>query len=143
MLLTGSDPQSARLRRVREALAEGFAEPQSLGRAAQHAGWSPFHFQRLFSRAFGESPHRFLTRRRIEEARRLLARTDLPVTDVCLAVGYESLGTFSRRFRAHVGHSPTAYRSLLRRSFPRPDATPYSFVPSCFLAHYTRPARHS
>ena len=128
------------LRRAREALAEGFAERQMLSDAAQHARLSPFHFQRLFSRSFGESPHQFVSRRRIEEARRLLARTDLPVTEICLAVGYESLGTFSYRFRDRVGYSPSQYRNRLRRSFPVPEVAPYSFIPACFLRHYGQPA---
>ena len=132
--------RQAGLRRAREALAEGIAERQALSDVARRAGLSPFHFQRLFSRSFGESPHEFLSRRRIEEARRLLAQTDLPVTEVCFAVGYESLGSFSHRFRERVGYSPSAYRRRLRRSFPVPQVAPYSFIPTCFLRHYGQPA---
>ncbi len=133
--------RSLALRSAREALAGGLSERQILSDTARRAGFSPFHFQRMFSRSFGESPHQFVSRRRIEEARRLLAQTDLPVTEVCLVVGYESLGTFSARFRARVGYSPSAYRRRVRRAFPVPEAAPYSFIPSCFLRHYgERPA---
>jgi len=64
----------------------------------------------MFVRAFGETPHDFLTRRRIDRAKQLLARDECPVTEVCLAVGYESLGSFSSLFRSVVGRSPSEYR---------------------------------
>ena len=65
---------------------------------------------RLFKQAFGRTPHQFLTHRRIERAKHLLARTERPVTEICLDVGFESLGSFSHLFRRETGASPTAYR---------------------------------
>ncbi len=129
-----------RLRRARESIVASLEQPQRLTSMAAPAEMSPFHFQRTFARAFGETPLEFLTRRRMEEARRLLARTDTPVTDVCLAVGYDSLGTFSARFRERTGQSPTAYRQAVRRVFIVPTLAPYSYVPACFLAFYGVPA---
>jgi AraC family transcriptional regulator len=78
--------------------------------AARAACLSPFHFHRAFTQAFGVTPHQTLTRHRLERAATLLA-TGQPVTDVCLAVGFESLGSFSSLFRRHYGVSPRAYRS--------------------------------
>jgi AraC-like DNA-binding protein len=87
----------------------------------------------MFVRAFGETPHEFLTRLRIDRAKQMLARDECPVTEVCLAVGYESLGSFSSRFRGLVGRSPSEYRQGLRRVFAVPRFAPYRFVPNCFL----------
>lgn len=128
-----------RLRRARDAMAATLEERHRLATIAAPAGMSPFHFQREFVRAFGETPLEFLTRRRMEEARRLLARTDTPVTEVCLAVGYDSLGTFSARFHERTGYSPSAYRRTVRRVFVVPRLAPYAYVPACFLAFYGVP----
>ncbi|HEU0035045.1 MAG TPA: helix-turn-helix transcriptional regulator [Kofleriaceae bacterium] len=76
---------------------------------ARTAAISPYHFIRRFHAVFGETPHQFRTRRRLERAKQLLG-DGVPVTEVCLAVGFTSLGTFSDLFRRRIGHSPTAYR---------------------------------
>ncbi len=128
-----------RLRRARDRIGTGFAQPLPLESMAGPAEMSPFHFHRAFTRTFGETPLAFLTRRRMEEARRLLARTTLPVTEVCFEVGYESLGTFSSRFRERTGLSPSAYRRSLQRVFIVPELAPYTFVPACYLAFYGVP----
>jgi AraC-like DNA-binding protein len=72
---------------------------------------SPAHFSRTFRAVFGETPHRYLQRRRVERSMFLLRETDRSITDICLDVGFSSLGTFSRTFREVVGETPTAYRS--------------------------------
>jgi AraC-like DNA-binding protein len=125
-----------RLCRSREYLAAGLDRPLRLADAAREACLSPFHYHRLFAQTFGETPHEFLTRRRIERARRLLARDALPVTEVCGAVGYESLGSFSTLFRTMVGYSPSMYRRGLRRIFPVPSLAVERFVPNCYLLHF-------
>lgn len=122
-----------RLDRSRDYLAARFELPVSLREAAAEACLSPFHYHRLFARAFGETPHAFLTRRRLQEARRLLIAGDLPVTEVCLAVGYTSLGTFSARFHREAGCSPSAYRCEARRFFHLRPLHPPRFVPTCFV----------
>lgn len=122
-----------RLVRSRDYLAAGFGEPLRLHDAAREACLSPYHYQRMFRRTFGESPHEFLTRLRMDEAKRLLARDQLAVTDVCFAVGYESLGSFSTRFRSLVGQSPSEYQRSLRRVFPVPGLAVHRLVPACFL----------
>jgi AraC-like DNA-binding protein len=123
----------ARLYRSREFLAGSFDRRLSLSEAARQACLSPFHYHRMFVRAFGETPHEFLTRVRIDRAKQLLAREQCPVTEVCLAVGYESLGSFSSLFRSAVGRSPSEYRQSLRRIFPAPYVAPHRFIPACFL----------
>lgn len=125
-----------RLYRSREFLAGSFDRRLRLSEAARQACLSPFHYHRMFVRAFGETPHDFLTRRRIDRAKQLLARDECPVTDVCLAVGYESVGSFSSLFRSVVGRSPSEYRQSLRRIFPAPYLAPHHFIPACFLLSF-------
>ena len=122
-----------RLCRARDFLAAHTREPVPLAAAAQAACLSPFHFQRLFSRAFGESPHRFLSRRRLELAKRLLAVDNLSVTEVCFETGYSSLGSFSAKFHAAVGRSPSAWRREVRCLVGYDAAWRIAFVPACFL----------
>jgi len=125
-----------RLYRSREFLAESLDRRVRLSDAALAACLSPYHYHRMFVRAFGETPHDFLTRRRIDRAKQLLARDECPVTEICLAVGYESLGSFSTLFRSVAGRSPTEYRQSLRRVFPVPQLPPYRFIPAFFLLSF-------
>ena len=90
----------------------------------------PAHFSRQFRATFGETPHRYLQRRRVERAMFLLRATDRSVTDICLDVGFSSLGTFSRSFHDIVGEAPTAYR----------ERGPIVAVPTCFAMAWTRPS---
>jgi AraC-like DNA-binding protein len=106
-----------------------YAEPLDVRTVAAVAHVSPAHFSRSFRAVFGETPHRYLQRRRVERSMFLLRETDRSVTDICLAVGFSSLGTFSRTFAGIVGESPTAHR----RRGPLPD------VPTCFRMRWTRP----
>jgi AraC-like DNA-binding protein len=122
-----------RLCRSRDFLAEGLDQPLRLADAAREAGISQFHYHRVFARVFGETPHGFLTRLRMDRAKRLLARDRLPVTEVCFAVGYESLGSFSTRFRTVVGRSPMEFQREIRRIFPVPRMPIHRFVPNCYL----------
>ena len=87
-----------------------YAEPLDVNAVAAVAHISPAHFSRCFRSVYGETPHRYLQRRRVERSMFLLRETDRSVTDVCFAVGFTSLGTFSRTFRAIVGETPSAYR---------------------------------
>jgi AraC-like DNA-binding protein len=87
-----------------------YAEPLDVRAVAAVAHISPAHFSRCFRSVFGETPHRYLQRRRVERSMFLLRETNRTITDVCFAVGFTSLGTFSRTFRAIVGETPSAYR---------------------------------
>ncbi len=99
-----------RLLRARDAMDRAYAEPLDVRSVAAVAHVSEAHFIRSFRAVFGETPHRYLQRRRVERSMFLLRETDRSITDVCLDVGFTSLGTFSRMFREIVGETPTAYR---------------------------------
>jgi AraC-like DNA-binding protein len=100
-----------RLLRARDAIDRAYAQPLDVPAIAAVAHISPAHFSRCFRDVFGETPHRYLQRRRVERSMFLLRETGRTVTEVCFAVGFSSLGTFSRTFREIVGESPSAYRS--------------------------------
>jgi len=87
-----------------------YAEPLDVAAVASVAHCSEAHFSRSFRAAFGETPHRYLQRRRVERSMFLLRETDRSITDICFDVGFMSLGTFSRTFREIIGQSPSAYR---------------------------------
>ncbi len=124
----------ARLRRVRDRIDREYARPLDVEALARGAHMSAGHLSREFRLAYGESPYGYLMTRRIERAMALLRRGDLNVTEVCFAVGYASLGTFSTRFTELVGMSPGAYR----RHAPRATAG----MPSCVARQVTRPVRN-
>jgi transcriptional regulator GlxA family with amidase domain len=107
-----------------------YAQPLDIPSLARIAYVSEAHFIRTFRATFGETPHRYLQRRRVERSMFLLRETDRSVTDICLDVGFTSLGTFSRTFREILGESPTDYRQ-------RADI---KAVPTCFGMAWTRPS---
>src|SRR5678815_1734045 len=99
-----------RLLRARDAMDRAYAEPLNVRAVAAVANLSEAHFSRSFRATFGETPHRYLQRRRVERSMFLLRETDRSITDICLDVGFSSLGTFSRTFREIVGETPSGYR---------------------------------
>jgi len=105
----------ARVLRGRAVLEDRLTEVFDLDEAAAEACLSPHHFHRTFSAAFSEAPYSYVTRRRMDRARRLLAETEVPVVDICAAVGYGSLPSFTSRFHRVVGVPPAAYRAQLRK----------------------------
>ena len=125
-----------RLCRSRDFLAAGIEQRVRLADGAREACLSSYHYHRLFARAFGETPHEFVTRLRIDRAKMLLARERLPVTEVCLAVGFESLGSFSTRFHTLVGRPPSVYQREVRKLFPVPGLAIYRMAPNCFLSFW-------
>ena len=116
--------------RARDAMDRDYAEPLDIPRLAKIAYVSEAHFIRVFRATFGETPHRYLQRRRVERAMFLLRETDRSVTEICLDVGFTSLGTFSRTFRKVMEMSPSEYRAR---------AVPLG-APDCFVAGWTRPS---
>jgi AraC-like DNA-binding protein len=124
------EESNRRMLRARDAMDRAYARPLDVPALAQIAHLSEAHFIRTFRATFGETPHRYLQRRRVERSMSLLRETDRSVTEICFAVGFGSLGTFSRTFREIVGESPTAYR---RRGVR------YA-VPTCFTMAWTRPS---
>ena len=114
------------LRRVKDRIDRHYAEPLDLDALAVEAHVSKYHFVRTFAATYGETPMRYLTRRRIERAQDLLRSANLTVTEVCMLVGFSSLGSFSARFRDLVGESPSQYRARwAERGGPH--------IPGCFL----------
>ncbi|MDT5040534.1 MAG: hypothetical protein QOE51_1519 [Actinoplanes sp.] len=99
-----------RLLRARDAIDRAYAQPLDVPAIAAVAHLSPAHFSRCFRAVFGETPHRYLQRRRVERSMFLLRETGRSVTEVCFDVGFASLGTFSRTFRVIVGQTPSGYR---------------------------------
>src|ERR687883_339963 len=99
-----------RMLRARDAMDRTYAQPLDIPALARVAVVSEAHFIRTFKDTFGETPHRYLQRRRVERSMFLLRETDRSVTDICLDVGFTSLGTFSRTFRDIVGETPSDYR---------------------------------
>ncbi|MDO8121258.1 helix-turn-helix transcriptional regulator [Isoptericola sp. b490] len=124
----------ARLRRVRDRIDRDYARPLDVEALARGVHLSAGHLSREFKRAYGESPYSYLMTRRIERAMALLRRGDLSVTEVCFAVGCQSLGTFSTRFSELVGMPPSVCR---RRAS---DAT--AGLPTCVTKQVTRPVRN-
>src|SRR3954471_5192617 len=105
------EERNRRLLRARDAMDRAYPQPLDIPALARIAHVSEAHFIRTFRATFGETPHRYLQRRRVERSMFLLRETDRPVTDICLDVGFTSLGTFSRTFRDIVGETPSGYRA--------------------------------
>lgn len=124
----------ARLRRVRDRIDREYAQPLNVEALAEGVHMSAGHLSREFRRAYGESPYSYLMTRRIERAMTLLRRGDLSVTDICFAVGYGSLGTFSSRFTELVGMAPSAYRNRVEHGT--------AGIPPCLAKQVTRPVRN-
>ena len=124
------EDSNLRLLRARDAMDRLYPAALDVTALARIAHTSPRHFTRTFRETFGETPHRYLQRRRIERAMFLLRTTDREVTDVCFAVGFASLGSFSRTFRRVVGEPPSGFRRSSDSSL---------LVPSCFAMAWGRP----
>ena len=126
-----TEETNRRMLRARDAMDRDYAKPLDIEALAKIAYVSEAHFIRTFRATFGETPHRYLQRRRIERAMFLLRETDASVSDICLDVGFTSLGTFSRTFTEIVGEPPTTYRWR---------AADLRAVPACFMKAWTRPS---
>jgi len=125
----------AHLRRARDLMDREYDQPLDVDVLARTALMSTAHFSRQFRAAYGETPYAYLMTRRIERAKALLRRGDLSVTEVCMAVGCSSLGSFSARFTQLAGETPTAYRAR--------DHGALANLPGCVVKDLTRPRRRS
>ena len=123
----------AHLRRARDLMDRDYARPLDVAELARAALMSRAHFSRQFRSAYGETPYAYLMTRRIERAKALLRGGELSVTEVCIAVGCSSLGSFSARFTQLVGETPTAYRAR--------DHGALASLPGCLARDLTRPSR--
>lgn len=122
-----------RLCRARDFMDDCYGLPLDVNQISRAACFSRYHFIRLFRQAFDQTPHQYLTHRRIERAKELLSSSRLTVTDICFEVGFQSLGSFSSLFHKYVGHPPVAYRA---RVFIHRQQSPQRRVPFCFLIMY-------
>ena len=125
------EDENRRMLRARDAMDRDFAHPLDVAGLSTVAHVSEAHFIRTFRSTFGETPHRYLQRRRVERAMFLLVQTDRSVTEICFDVGFASVGTFSRTFTDIVGEPPTTYRCR---------AADLRAVPACFMKAWTRPS---
>jgi AraC-like DNA-binding protein len=119
--------------RARDLADAHYMEPLTVEDLARAAGLSRAHFSREFRRAFGESPHVYLLTRRLERAASMLRGTDRSVADISIAVGLDSVGSFTTSFSRMFGRSPTAYRVAF------PPAADRALIPACVLRAYGRP----
>lgn len=126
------DDTFRRLCRGRDLLAAEYQSRVLLAEAAREACLSEYHFHRLFRSTFGETPHDFLTRLRMNRARQMLA-SQCTVTEVCFEIGYESLGSFSSKFRAQFGRAPVEFQREVRRIFGYSAPWHVLMIPGCFL----------
>jgi len=128
-------PPVRHLTRAKDLADMRYTEPVGVDDMARVAGLSRAHFSREFRRTFGEPPHTYLLTRRLERAAALLRTTDYSVADICMAVGLQSVGSFTSSFRRAFGMTPTTYRSMF------PPASAWAVVPSCVVRVYGRPGR--
>jgi AraC-like DNA-binding protein len=126
-------PPARHLLRAKDLADARYFEPLGVDDLASAAGLSRAHFSREFRRVFGESPHAYLLTRRLERAAALLRTTDNSVAEICLAVGLQSIGSFTTSFTRTYGQSPTAYRAN------HPPASHLARVPACVVRLHTRP----
>jgi AraC-like DNA-binding protein len=122
------------LLRARDLVDRRYDEPLDLRVLAQEAHVSPRHFSRSFRRVFGETPYQYLLSRRLERARHLLRTTEMPVAEICLEVGFTSVGSFTTTFKRHVGVSPTTFR----KAYGGPSDA--DRIPLCFAMAWARRA---
>jgi transcriptional regulator GlxA family with amidase domain len=126
-----TDDAFPRLCRARDALRDVSDPPRRIRAVAREAGMSPFHFIRRFQALFGETPHQARIRFRLELAKELLAVSERSVTDVCMDVGFSSLGSFSDLFARRIGAPPSAYRRRMRSLMVSPGVLPDELTPGC------------
>lgn len=129
----------AGLERAKELIDAEYTRPLNLDELAQAANFSRYHFLRAFRRVYFQTPHEYMTRKRIERAKELLAQSELTVTAICFEVGFESLGSFSTLFHKQVGWSPSIYRARaweMRKN-------PLKFIPNCYVIKHGIAIRRS
>jgi AraC-like DNA-binding protein len=117
--------------RARDLLREVHDRPLTIDEVAREAAMSQYHFIRRFHALFGDTPHQFRIQARIDRAKELLALSDYSVTDVCMEVGFSSLGSFSDLFARRVGAPPSAYRRQVRSMMAVPRTLPKAMIPGC------------
>jgi AraC-like DNA-binding protein len=121
----------SRLCHARDLLRDWEDEPRSVSAVARVSGLSRFHFIRLFKAMFGETPHRYRSRAQIEKAKHLLILSDLSITNVCMSIGFSSVGSFSTLFLRRAGMSPSEFQRRYRPASLAERQLPASLIPGC------------
>ena len=119
----------------RDFLAERYLDSFNLAEAAKYSCMSQYHFSRVFTKTFGESPYKYIARLRIEKAKNMLITENFSVSEICEEIGYSSVGSFSFLFRKKVGMSPTQYRRRLWSLSSEPLSFPMQSIPVCYAHH--------
>ena len=114
---------------------ENFQEPIDLEEISQRAFLSRFHFHRLFTKIYRRTPHNYITKKRIDKAKALLAENKT-VTDVCIEIGFESIGSFSTLFKKEIGFAPTYYRNMAWLKNQQQKLQPRIAIPHCYIESY-------
>lgn len=125
-----------RLYHAREFIDRSFHLPIALDQIARQAFFSPYHFLRLFKEAFYQKPHEYLTEKRLAKAKQLLASSNMSVTEICFAVGFESPGSFSTLFHKYVGHPPKLYRTRTLGRMQIAVLWPQVAIPACYIFRF-------
>lgn len=133
MSLAAPAPLERHLLQARDLVDGRYAEPLDLAALSRAANVSPRHFSRSFRRTFGETPHQYLLTRRIERAKHLLRASEMQIAEVCLEVGFASVGSFTTTFRRRVGVTPSVYRRQNKRPLPAQR------IPLCYVMAWARP----
>jgi AraC-like DNA-binding protein len=115
---------------------ENYHEAIDLEQISQKAFLSRFHFHRLFTRIYKKTPHQYLTQKRLEVAKTLLAKEGISISDVCNQIGFESLGSFSTLFRKESGYSPQYYKNIAWLKKRLSKEQPKRFIPHCFIEQF-------
>src|SRR3984957_9017079 len=115
---------------------ENFDQPLDLNIISRHSCISRFHLHRLFTRIYRKTPHRYLTQKRIDNAKQLLAGNKLSVSEICNNVGFESIGSFSILFKKEIGFAPKYYRNLAYQKKQLTKEQPKRFIPHCYIESY-------
>jgi len=116
----------------RDYLQEHYTDSFSLTKVAEYSCMSQYHFSRVFTNVFGESPNTFVARLRIEKAKKMLITESFSISEICAKVGYSSVGSFSSLFSEKVGISPSHYRRKLRSLANEAHSLPMQSIPLCF-----------
>jgi AraC-like DNA-binding protein len=115
---------------------ENFHEAIDLDRISREACLSRYYFHRLFTRIYQRTPHQYLTRKRVEQARQWLAENDFTISEICNNVGFESIGSFSVLFKKEIGFAPQYYRNQAWLKKQQARQQPRTFIPHCFIETY-------
>ena len=115
---------------------ENFHEPIDLDRISREACLSRYYFHRLFTRIYQRTPHQYLTRKRVDQARQWLAENDFTISEICNNIGFESIGSFSVLFKKEIGFAPQYYRNQAWLKKQQARQQPRTFIPHCFIETY-------